>query len=354
MTQAMNDSTAPVSVTDAPEWVLTSFVRNVLAAGATASREEIERVGRRLLERWQEPGRAFHNVEHLTAVLTRIDELAEQTDMPEAVRLAAWYHGAVFSTAALVVYARRGGEDALAGASLAGEELAELGVPATTIGRVHDLIEGLHRHEADHDDVEALTLCDAHLGTLAVEPGHYEAYRAAIRQEYAHIAEEDYVGARLAIVTKLLARRRLFVSPFTLDWEQPARENLTAELGRLRMRLTALDGTPRPEPAALTGRDDEVGATADGGIESEPDTYADADADADQDAIAALAEIDVDAEADACRFGIEREPELDPRRRRERRRRRPLRQGPLAPPSVTEDDDSTGTLFRPPPRLPRT
>ena len=42
-----------------------------------------------------QPGRHFHNIRHLTDVLARVDEL-EETHEPDLVRLAAWYHGAIF------------------------------------------------------------------------------------------------------------------------------------------------------------------------------------------------------------------------------------------------------------------
>src|SRR5699024_7201089 len=61
-----------------------------------------------------------------------------------------------------------------------------------------------------------------------------------VRQEYAHIPQSDYVRARLAIVTKLLNRPYLFQSPMAQPWEDPARENLTAELDRLTAEAAKL------------------------------------------------------------------------------------------------------------------
>src|SRR4051812_12577829 len=53
-----------------------------------------------LLRRWSEPQRRYHTVEHLAAVLDRIDELVdvqkEYAEDPDAVRLAAWFHDAVY------------------------------------------------------------------------------------------------------------------------------------------------------------------------------------------------------------------------------------------------------------------
>jgi predicted metal-dependent HD superfamily phosphohydrolase len=235
-----------MGVTDVPQWLPAAFIRSVLAAGATAPREEIEATCRRLLERWAGPDRRFHNVKHLIDVLARVDELAEETHDPDLVRLAAWYHGAVFSSTATKAYSRSGGEDEVASADLATEELLALGVPERTVGRIAELIVNLKRHEAAVRDIDCLALCDADLATLAADPQRYSAYRRAVREEYAHLPVRHYVEARRSIVSKLLARRHLFLSPMGAQWEDRARENLTAELNRLDAELATL-GEAMPE-----------------------------------------------------------------------------------------------------------
>ncbi|GAA1652223.1 hypothetical protein [Georgenia ruanii] len=234
-----------MGVTDVPQWLPSAFVRSVLAVGATAPREEIEETCRRLLARWQEPDRHFHNLKHLVDVLARVDELAEETHHPDVVRLATWYHGAVFSSTPSKAYSRSGGEDEVASAELATTELTALGVPEKVTARVAYLILNLKRHDADPRDIDALALCDADLAVLAADPQHYRAYRTAVREEYAHLPLRHYLEARRAIVTKLLGRRQIFLSPLGGQWEDSARENLQAELERLRGELAVL-GTPAP------------------------------------------------------------------------------------------------------------
>ncbi len=228
-----------MGVHDAPQWLLSAFARSAAAAGATATRPQIEAAASRLLERWADESRFHHNVKHLVDMLAKVDQLAEETHHPELVRLAAWYHGAVFSSAPSSAYAQRGGEDETASAELAAEELSALGVPEKSVTCVHDIITGLARHR-DAIDVDTQALCDAELATLAVEPQKYAEYRRSIRKEYAHIPLRDYLTSRIAILTKLLARKNLFASPLGQHWEQPARQNLSAELQRLKDELAHL------------------------------------------------------------------------------------------------------------------
>ncbi|WP_156251627.1 hypothetical protein [Pseudactinotalea terrae] len=226
--------------TEAPQWLIAAWRRSVEAVGATADREAIERTGHELIERWRSEERVHHNLKRLIAVLARVDEVAAETHEPDVVRIAAWYHGAVFTSTAQHAYAHRGGADAEGSAALAREELGELGVPGEVIERVGQLVQCLSRHVAPPDDIDAQALCDADLGGLAAEPQRYEAYRREVRAEYSHIPERDYVEARLAIVSRLLDRKTLFASPLGRSWENAARDNLRAELSRLRSELETL------------------------------------------------------------------------------------------------------------------
>lgn len=237
-----------VTVTEAPQWLLSAWRRSVEAIGATADREEIERTGESLIERWSAEERVHHNLKRLITVLARVDELASETHHPDLVRIATWYHGTVFTNDAQQAYAHRGGADAEGSADLARTQLSALGVPQEAIERVVGLVRCLSRHVPPPDDIDAQALCDADLGGLAAEPQRYEAYRREVREEYAHIPERDYAEARLAIITRLLERKKLFASPLGRAWEDRARDNLRAERARLEHELETLperrDGEP--------------------------------------------------------------------------------------------------------------
>ncbi|MCL3778118.1 MULTISPECIES: hypothetical protein [unclassified Actinomyces] len=229
-----------MGVVDAPQWLLPAYVRSVRALGSTATTEQVHQAGERLIEMWASPDRRFHNLKHAIDMLARVDELADESHNPDVMRLAAWYHGCVFSSASEQTYCRNGGEDEEASAAYAREDLTALGVPERVTERVCALIINLKRHNLEQGDIDALALNDADLGTLAVDPQEYKRYRELVRQEYAHIPDGDYLRARLAIVSRLLARESLFCSPLGQRWEAAARENLEAERKRLEDGLAAL------------------------------------------------------------------------------------------------------------------
>ena len=230
-----------MGVTDVPQWLLPAYVQAMSHAGATASREQLHDMGTNLITLWSTPDRAFHNLRHLIDLLTRVDELSEETRNPDLVRLAAWYHGAIFSVSADQAMHRNGGEDEAASAALAYEELTKAGVSEKNANRVSELIMNLRRHDLPTSDIDAAALSDADLGCLAIEPQRYREYSRLIYSEYAHLPLLSYLRTRTTIVRKLLARDRLFASPLGQRWELPARENLEAELRRLSSKLSILE-----------------------------------------------------------------------------------------------------------------
>lgn len=277
-----------MGVADVPQWLLPAYVQAMTHAGASVSREQLRDMGNNLITLWSTPDRAFHNLRHLIDLLTRVDELSEETRNPDLVRLAAWYHGAIFSVSADQAMHRNGGEDEAASAALAYEELVAAGVSEKNANRVAELIMNLRRHDLPTSDIDAAALSDADLGCLAIEPQRYREYSRLIYSEYAHLPLLSYLRTRTTIVRKLLARDRLFASPLGQHWERPARENLEAELRRLSSKLSVLEAdndavvdldrlvtpasAPSPESVDLSAANAATvaGSTAEAAMETEP------------------------------------------------------------------------------------
>ncbi|MCF3124999.1 HD domain-containing protein [Streptomyces silaceus] len=180
----------------------------------------------RLLARWAEPQRRYHTTAHLTAVLDHVDVLAEHAEDVELVRLAAWFHDAV--------YAPDRSENEERSARLAERALAEAGLPEESVAEVARLVRLTVTHDPAEDDRNGEALCDADLAILAAAPDAYAAYAAAVREEYGFVPDEAFRAGRAGVLRQLLALPRLFRTPHgAAHWEGPARENLATELALL-------------------------------------------------------------------------------------------------------------------------
>ncbi|MFD9396841.1 hypothetical protein ACFWBB_40735 [Streptomyces sp. NPDC060000] len=176
-----------------------------------------------LLARWQEPQRRYHTLTHLTEVLDRIDVLAEYTADPGVVRLAAWFHDAV--------YLPDRSENEERSARLAERALPEAGVSPERTAEVARLVRLTVTHDPADDDLDGQVLCDADLAILAAPPSAYAAYTAAVREEYHFVPNDAFRTGRADILRQLLNLPRLFRTPYGSErWEATARYNLRGEL----------------------------------------------------------------------------------------------------------------------------
>ncbi|WP_329572727.1 HD domain-containing protein [Streptomyces sp. NBC_01361] len=196
------------------------------AQHATATPTTPDAYADNLLARWSEPQRRYHTTTHLKAVLDQIDVLEDHADDPALVRLAAWFHDAVY------LPERSTNEER--SARLAERALSEAGLTDQQIDEVSRLVLLTVTHDPDEDDHNGEVLCDADLAILAAAPDAYAAYAAAVREEYGFVPDEPFREGRAAVLQQLLALPRLFRTPYgAAHWEERARENLTAELDLL-------------------------------------------------------------------------------------------------------------------------
>jgi predicted metal-dependent HD superfamily phosphohydrolase len=178
-----------------------------------------------LLARYREPHRHYHGLAHVIRVLRDVDELlaAVPVDDGDAVRLAAWFHDAVYDP-------RSSGNEA-ASARLADEVLSSLGLSAARRAAVARLVLATATHEPRSDD-EAV-LVDADLAVLAADPATYSAYAKGVRREYVFLDDASWRQGRAEVVRSFLGRARIFITDVRRDREPRARANLTAELAGL-------------------------------------------------------------------------------------------------------------------------
>lgn len=198
--------------------------RAALPPGARS--DLVEESGADLLRRWSEPQRRYHTLDHLTFMLSIVDRHAASADDADAVRLAAWFHDAVYDPTA--------SDNEMRSAALAAAVLPALTVTPERTAEVVRLVWLTATHAVDDADTNGALLCDADLAILAVAPESYDNYRRAIRDEYAHVPDDAFRVGRSAVLRQLLGLEKLFHLPALRDeWDAQARANLLDECDAL-------------------------------------------------------------------------------------------------------------------------
>lgn len=138
----------------------------------TADPEAMD-VSSRLVESWSKPHRRYHGAAHLRDILAGVEGLAGRAEDADAVRLAAWYHDAVYQgrpddEERSVLRAERG--------------LAALGVAPELVDEVARLVRLTVHHDPAPGDRNGELLSDADLWTLALPPERYRRNTAGNRR----------------------------------------------------------------------------------------------------------------------------------------------------------------------------
>lgn len=179
-----------------------------------------------LLRRWAEPHRSYHNLDHLGVVLDVADAWPGYADDIDLVRLALFFHDAVYDP--------RAADNEERSADLATAQLTRCGVPPAACAEVHRLVRLTAGHRVEPSDRNGSLMADADLAVLAWDWPSYRAYAQAIRAEYAHVPDEQFRAGRTAVLEGLLALPALYrIAPLRAQWEAKARANVKRELAEV-------------------------------------------------------------------------------------------------------------------------
>jgi len=168
------------------------------------------------------PGRHYHNLAHIEdclAALALVEGLSARER--EVLTEAIWWHDVVYDPT------RSDNEELSA-------QLAEGHVRADISHEVGRLIRLTRTHEVAAEDRLGAILISIDLSILGAEPARYDAYAAAIRQEFIHVSDEDYRVGRAAVLRRFAARSVIYPdASFAARYDWHARENIARELGCL-------------------------------------------------------------------------------------------------------------------------
>jgi predicted metal-dependent HD superfamily phosphohydrolase len=171
---------------------------------------------------YAEPQRGYHNCGHIVDCLSQLDSVRHFIIDVDAVETAIWFHDAVYDPH------RHDNESRSAAWALAAmsadsiDDALRQRIAALILDTTHDRVPA-------SDDGRVLV--DIDLSILGREPEVFAAYEAGIRQEYHFAPEAEYRIGRAAVLSRFLARSRIFnTDHFHARFEQAARLNLNRSL----------------------------------------------------------------------------------------------------------------------------
>ncbi len=181
---------------------------------------------------YSHPARAYHNLDHIAQVLAAFDEVRGLADDRDLVEFSLWMHDCVYFPE------RPDNEERSADAASMIAGL--LGTPAGFSERVRVCIAAT-RHSTSPPRGDPALVADVDLTILGGSAAAYDAYRAAIRREFAFASDELYIPGRTAFLQRMIDKPSIYSTAlFKRDLEKPARANLERELDDLeRGRILA-------------------------------------------------------------------------------------------------------------------
>lgn len=173
---------------------------------------------------YAEPHRRYHTIAHIDDCLAKLALVADLTTAERrTLELAIWWHDAVYDPART--------DNEAASAALARRDLPRLGADAATVGDVARLILLTAGHAVAAGDRLGALMVSIDLSILGEPPALYDAYAAAIREEYAHVPDDAFRAGRRRVLQGFLAAPAIFPDPaFAARYEAPARANLAREI----------------------------------------------------------------------------------------------------------------------------
>ena len=205
------------------EWHLIAINNAIMPAKVNALWQDIA-------VRYNETQRAYHSLQHIQQLFLQFEQIKHHLNELHIIALALYYHD--------VIYDPRRSDNELKSAEYMVEAL-RCYLSAEQCQHIYALIMMTATHELheclDKDTVsDAAYLLDMDLSILGTPWSEYEVYAQAVRQEYRHIANEDYRTGRITVLQKLLSHPVLYLTAYYHNqFEVQARDNIKREISLL-------------------------------------------------------------------------------------------------------------------------
>jgi len=179
---------------------------------------------RRLVDKYSEPQRSYHTLEHVDYCLAQLDHARHLAEDPDSIELAIWFHDAVYDP--------RADDNELRSAELF-DSLLGPHLPHERAARVHRLIRDTE-HPNEPEDNDARLMVDIDLSSFGLPWDEFMRDTDAIRSELAHVPEPQFSAGKRRFLNGLLSRSSIYLTAhFRERLEAQARSNIERHLAEM-------------------------------------------------------------------------------------------------------------------------
>jgi predicted metal-dependent HD superfamily phosphohydrolase len=200
------------------------LLKNLFLLNAPAKDKlAVTEVFNRLIERYKEPSRHYHTLEHILNGFKVYYQLFALTEQLPVLEFFAWmYHDAVYDTTQ--------SDNEAKSAEVFMRDAPMLGFTMEDVDKVTQLIL------ATEPSAEPLSVInDMDLAELGADPAVFDANTDNIRKEYYWVEPKVWRKGRIAVLSQILKRENLYVTkPFSDKFSNQAVENLKRAITNLK------------------------------------------------------------------------------------------------------------------------
>jgi predicted metal-dependent HD superfamily phosphohydrolase len=192
---------------------------------ASETGNTIQKGFQKLVEKYSEKHRHYHNLIHVDACLKHLDEIADCIVDIKPVEVALWFHD--------IIYDPKKNDNEKMSAEYAKAFLGSVNLASDVILKIEHLV-ALTKHPSFPETNDEKYLIDIDLAILAANKEHYDRYESSVRKEYGFVPSFLYKRGRKKILMSFIKSDRIYwTEHFYKKYENQARRNLKRAMENL-------------------------------------------------------------------------------------------------------------------------
>ncbi|MBX2875068.1 MAG: hypothetical protein KTR30_23290 [Saprospiraceae bacterium] len=197
-----------------------------LAEQVGLSKDVIQESWIEISNAYRSPDRFYHNLVHISDMLTLFKLHQSHLEYPEVVALSIWFHD--------IIYQVDRKDNEKRSAERATFYLQHSPLIEAKVELVYQSILATQHHQLSINYPDLAYLLDFDLAVLGRNWDRYQLYASQIRKEYSIYPDKLYRPGRKKVLQHFLEREILYFTAIgQQEWESQARSNLRMELSSL-------------------------------------------------------------------------------------------------------------------------